>query len=207
MTPEDQLERGLADLGLDLGPAIRAKLLAYLALLWKWNRVYNLTAIREPGRAVSHHLLDCLALLPQLGGATLADVGSGAGLPGIPLAIARPEWRVTLVESNRKKAAFLRQAAIELGLENVEIVEARAEDFRPPQGFEVVVARALSDLAEFIRIAGHLAARQGRLAAMKGLYPHQEIARLPAGWELEAVVKLPVPSVEGERHLVMLKRA
>lgn len=207
MTPGARLDRGLAALGLELGPEIRARLLAYLALLEKWNRVYNLTAIRAPERAVSHHLLDCLAILPHLTGPALADVGSGAGLPGIPVAIARPEWRVTLVESNHKKAAFLRQAAIELGLENIETVEARAEDYHPGQGFDVVMARALSDLAEFVRVAGHLVTPHGRLAAMKGIYPAEEIATLPAGWELEAAVNLQVPSIEGERHLVMVKRA
>lgn len=206
MSPERQLERGLAALGLNLAAPVRDTLLRYLALLDKWNRVYSLTAIRDPKRAVSHHLLDCLAALPHLAGPKVVDVGSGAGLPGIPLAIARPGWHVTLVEPNRKKAAFLRQAAIELALSNVTVVEARAEEFRPPEGFDLVVARALSDLGEFVRVAGHLAAPEGRLIAMKGLYPHEEIARLPAGWQVEHVMQLPVPGVEGERHLVLVKR-
>lgn len=207
MSPEVQLEQGLCALGLNLTPEIRARLLAYLALLEKWNRVYNLTAIRDSQKAVSHHLLDCLAILPYLDGPKIADVGSGAGLPGIPLALARPDWRVTLVESNHKKIAFLRQAAIELALTNITVEAGRAEDFQAAEGFDEVVSRALSDLEEFARIAGHLPAPRGRLVAMKGPHPHEEITQLPAGWEVERVVRLLAPGVEGGRHLVLVKRA
>lgn len=207
MSPEAQLEQGLGALGLNLTPEIRARLLAYLALLEKWNRVYNLTAIRDSRRAVSHHLLDCLAILPYLEGPKIADVGSGAGLPGIPLALARPDWRVTLVESSHKKIAFLRQAAIELALTNIVVEAGRAEDFQAAEGFDEVVSRALSDLEEFARIAGHLPAPRGRLVAMKGPHPHKEMTQLPAGWEVERVVRLLVPGVEGGRHLVLVKRA
>lgn len=207
MTPEAQLQQGLGALGLNLASEIRARLLAYLALLEKWNRVYNLTAIRDPKRAVSHHLLDCLAILPYLEGLKIADVGSGAGLPGIPLAIARPDWRVTLVEPNHKKIAFLRQTTIELALTNITLEAGRAEDFQPAEGFNGVVARALSDLGKLVSVAGHLLAPHGRLVAMKGPYPHEEMTQLPADWEVERVVRLPVPGVEGKRHLVLVRRA
>src|SRR5262245_41377869 len=135
MTAETQLRQGLAGLGLDLPPAVQAGLLQYLGLLAKWIKTYNLTAIREPARLVSHHLLDSLAVLPQLKGASIADVGTGAGLPGIPIALARPDWRVALLDSNHKKGAFLRQAIMELRLSNVQVVTDRAENWRPPDTF------------------------------------------------------------------------
>ncbi|GIK24780.1 MAG: ribosomal RNA small subunit methyltransferase G [Betaproteobacteria bacterium] len=207
MKSEEQLARGLAALGLDLPPAAQEKLLAYAALLGKWNKVYNLTALRDEQQVVSHHLLDSLAVLPHLGGAKrVADIGSGGGLPGIPLAIARPDLQVALVESNQKKSAFQQQAKIELGLANVSVHCERVEAWQPEEKCDVVISRAFSDLAEFVKLSGHLLAEGGALLAMKGVHPYEEIAQLPAGWRVAEVTPLQVPGVEGARHLVRVKR-
>jgi len=200
----------MAALHLDLDAAARQRLLAYLALLDKWNRTHNLTAIRDERRMVSHHLLDSLAVLPRLPqqpGLRLLDVGSGGGLPGIPLAVARPDWRVTLLDSNRKKCAFLRQAAAELGLANVEVVASRAEAYAPAQGFDVVIARALSETGRFAEATRHLLAPGGRLVAMKAANPERELAQLPSSVRLDRIERLAVPGVEGERHLVLMEAA
>ena len=204
MTPVEQLAQGIAALGLPVAPGVQQKLLDYLALIGKWNRVYNLTAVRELGPMVSHHLLDSLAVAPYLDGHTLLDVGSGAGLPGIPLALVRPQWQVTLLEANHKKAAFLQQAVIELGLANAAVVRERVESFRPAQTFDVVISRAFADLAEFIALAGRHVGEDGVLAAMKGVYPQEELDRLPAGFRLLDVVPLAVPGLDAERHLMLL---
>ena len=207
MTSEEQLARGLAALGLDLPPSAQEKLLAFAALLGKWNRVYNLTALRDAEQVISHHLLDSLAVLPHLGKAKrLADIGSGGGLPGIPLAIARPQLPVALVESNQKKSAFEQQAKIELGLANVSVHCERAEAWQPEEKCDVVISRAFSDLAEFVKLTGHLLAEGGVLLAMKGVHPYEEIAQLPAGWRVAEVKPLQVPGVEGARHLVRVER-
>jgi 16S rRNA (guanine527-N7)-methyltransferase len=210
MTPRDALERGAEDLGIALPGEVRERLMAYIALLVKWNASYNLTAVREPMAMVSHHLLDSLALLPHLpagseGDARLADVGSGAGLPGIPLALARPSWRVALIEASQKKAAFLRQAKIELGLANVEVHDGRVEELRSAQGFSIVVSRAFAELGDFIAACRHLLDRRGVLAAMKGKYPAQELAQVPAGLTAK-VIALRVPFLEAERHLVLCEQ-
>ena len=201
------LERGVSALALELAPTAQAKLLEYLALMDKWNRVYNLTAVRSRDQMLVHHLFDSLAVVPHLAGAALADVGSGAGLPGIPIALARPDMAVTLIEASHKKAAFLKQAAIELGLANVEVVNARVETWGAAQGFDVVISRAFSDLPEFVALAGRLCAEGGVLAAMKGVYPHEELAQLPAPYRVRAVVPLSVPGFEGERHVVFVERS
>jgi len=200
-----QLQAGLTELGLDLDARARDRLLAYLALLGKWNQVYNLTAIREPERMLSHHLLDSLAVLPHIEADRLLDVGSGGGLPGIPLAIARPTLQVTLLEASHKKSAFLQQAAIELGLGNVETLHARAQDYRPARAFPRIISRALSDLAEFVRLTEHLLADGGRWLAMKGVYPDEEIAALE-GARVVRAIRLKVPRLAAERHLIILER-
>jgi 16S rRNA (guanine527-N7)-methyltransferase len=202
-----QIRDGLAQLGPE--PAVQAEpLAAYLALLVKWNRVYNLTAIRDPQQMVTHHLLDSLTLLAHLGTpARLADVGSGAGLPGIPLAIVRPQMAVTLIESNQKKAAFLQQVKIELKLENVSIHCGRVEDYKPDVLFDAVTSRAFSDLALFVRSAGHLLAEGAPLLAMKGVAPQDEIAELPAGWQVARSISLRVPGLAAQRHLVVIERS
>jgi 16S rRNA (guanine527-N7)-methyltransferase len=207
MTLARPLAAGLAALGLDLDAGAQAKLLAYLALLQKWTRTHNLTAIREPERMLTHHLLDSLATLrhlPQAASLRLVDVGSGAGVPGIPLAIARPGWKVTLLDSNAKKAAFLRQAALELPLPNVEIAATRAEDYMPDALFDIVISRALSDLAQFAAVAKRLVAPGGRMIAMKGVYPHEELAHLAADVRVVAAPALKVPGLDGARHLVIM---
>jgi len=206
MTLAQQLAQGVLQLGFTLPAGAQQRLLEYLALLQKWNRVYNLTAVREAPRMVSQHLLDSLAVAPHVGAATLLDVGSGAGLPGIPLALALPDSRVTLLESSHKKAAFLKQAAMELKLRNVEVVCERVEAWQPPADFEVVISRAFSDLAEFVSLAGRHAAAGGRLVAMKGVHPYEEIEQLPQGWQLQQVIPLTVPGLRAQRHLVTLIR-
>jgi 16S rRNA (guanine527-N7)-methyltransferase len=198
MTPRAALQRGIDELALALPAGKCEQLLAYVELLMKWNRTYNLTAIRDPLEMVSRHLLDSLAVLPHLpmsDGASIADVGSGAGLPGIPLAIARTGWRMTLNDSNQKKAAFLRQAAIELGMRNVETYEGRVESWRPAARFAVVISRAFADLADFIAKCRHLVAPGGVLAAMKGAAPANEPQC--------SVIELNVPLLDARRHLVL----
>ena len=203
-----QLEAGLAELRIDVSGATQQKLLAYVALLYKWNRTYSLTALREQEQAVSLHLLDSLAVLPQLvalGADTLLDVGSGGGMPGIPLAIALPELRVTLIDSNSKKTAFLQQAAIELKLPNVAVHCGRVEQYHPQQGFAAVTSRAFAELADFVALTRHLLAADARWLALKGVWPHDEIARLPSSVVVDAVHRLVVPGVAGERHLVVMR--
>lgn len=206
----DDLDQGLTALGLD-ADALAPPLLAYLALLDRWNRTYNLTAIRDPRQMVTRHLLDSLAMHPFVENETLADLGTGPGLPGIPLAIAKPQLRVTLVESNGKKARFLREAVRTLELSNARVAESRAEalDVDVHNGgaaYEVITARALDTLPGIIEVGGHLLGPGGRLLAMKGLRPDEEIAALPAGWRLESVHALAVPGLVGERHLVIVGR-
>jgi 16S rRNA (guanine527-N7)-methyltransferase len=200
------LRQGLARMGLALPPAATDQLANYLDLLIKWNRVYNLTAIHDESKLVSHHVLDSLAVVAHLPEGTIVDVGSGAGLPGIPIAIARPGLAVALLDSNHKKAAFLQQAVAELGLANTQVVLERAEIYRPVRAFNAVVSRAFSDLADFVKLAGHLCAPNGVMIAMKGLYPHDEIAQVPRCWRVETATRLVIPQVEAVRHLVILRR-
>jgi 16S rRNA (guanine527-N7)-methyltransferase len=199
MTPAAALESGLDELELEVPAGAREQLLRYLELLAKWNRTYNLTAVRDPLEMVSHHLLDSLAVVPHLPmqGDTLADVGSGAGLPGIPLAIARPQWQVTLNDASQKKTAFLRQAAIELKLANVAVHEGRVEAWRPAARFAVVISRAFAELARFISSCRHLVQPGGVLAAMTGAAP----AESHGG----KVIALHVPLLDAARHLVLCR--
>jgi 16S rRNA (guanine527-N7)-methyltransferase len=203
----NQLESALLELEIALPAAATAQLISYLELIAKWNRVYNLTAIREAEKALTHHVFDCLAVLPHLKGGRTADVGSGAGLPGIPLAVAHPDWRVTLIESNHKKSTFLTQALVELGIANAVVAAERVEAVEPAGGFDLVISRAFSDLPEYARLAGRLVAPEGTLAAMKGVYPDEELALLPPQWRVQEVIPLHVPGIEAARHLVLLKRA
>lgn len=207
MTPRAALQSGLGELALPLPPGATEKLLAYLDLLAKWNKTYNLTAIRDPLQAVSHHLLDSLVVLRELSdrAGALADVGSGGGLPGIPLAIADPARRVTLNDTNEKKGAFLRQAVIELGLSNAEVHVGRVEDWRPAERFAIVISRGFASLVDFLSACRHLAAPEGVLAAMKGAYPMAELAQVPADCDCKDVRRLKVPLLDAERHLVLCK--
>jgi 16S rRNA (guanine527-N7)-methyltransferase len=201
-----QLAKGVSALGLTLPADVRLRLLDYLALMQKWNKTYNLTAVREPSNMMSHHVLDSLAVVPHLEARTILDVGSGAGLPGIPLALALPQAAVTLLESNHKKAAFLQQAKTELKLDNVTVACARVENWQPGNSFEVVTSRAFSDLAEFVALAGRHSAPGGRLAAMKGIYPHEEITQLPDPWQMRDAIALTVPGLRAQRHLLLIGR-
>lgn len=204
MSTADQLRLGLIALGLTLERDTQQRLLDYIALIEKWNRVYNLTAIREPEKMVSHHLLDSLAVAPHLRARQLLDVGSGAGLPGIPLALAYPGMKVTLLDSNHKKTAFLNQALIELKLSNAEVCGERVESWQTQNRFDVIISRAFSDMGEFVRVTRHLLAPGGVFAAMKGLHPYEEIDKLPSGCKVQQVLPLAIPGLDGARHLVLI---
>lgn len=201
---EQKLINGLTAMRLELPPAAQAKLLAHLDLLAKWNGAYNLTAVRDPVEMVSRHLLDSLSALPFLHGKTVADLGSGAGLPGIPLAIARPDIAVTLIESNGKKARFLREAVRTLPLPDVSVREARVQDVAGP--YDSVTARAFASLADMLAWGGHLVAADGHWLAMKGRIDPDEIAAVPEDFRVVAVHRLEVPGIDGERNLVELAR-
>lgn len=210
MNDDRRLSEGLAALDLTLDDATRARLLAYAALLTKWNKVYNLTAIRSPDQVLTHHLLDSLAVWPFVRALSrLADVGSGGGLPGIPLAVVAgalaPALRIVSIETVGKKASFQQQARIELGLGNFSVENTRVELLHPAQPFEAVISRAFSELADFANLAGPLLKPGGRLLAMKGVYPEDEIARLPAGWRVTECHPLRVPGLDAERHLIILE--
>ncbi|MCG2575711.1 16S rRNA (guanine(527)-N(7))-methyltransferase RsmG [Dechloromonas sp. XY25] len=200
---QDALAAGLADLGIELPAAAQHKLLAFRDLLLKWNKTYNLTALRDPAQAVSHHLLDSLAILPHVGDGPLLDVGSGGGLPGIPLAIAKPELSVSMVDTVQKKATFLQQAAIELGLKNVTAHHARVEEMSGQ--YAQISSRAFAEIGLFVSLTRHLLAPGGRWLAMKGIRPDEEIAALPADVSVESVIPLHVPCLDAERHLIILK--
>jgi 16S rRNA (guanine527-N7)-methyltransferase len=200
-----RLDDGLAALDLDLSDAVRDRLIAYVELLARWNAAYNLTAVRDPGEMVARHLLDSLAIAPHVTGTTLADLGSGAGLPGIPLALVAPERQVTLVDSNGKKARFLREAVRALKLANVRVIEGRVQDV--PGQFDCVTARAFATLADMLNWAGGLLADGGCWLAMKGKVDEAEIAAVPAGFRVERIVALQVPATVGERHLIVVRKA
>lgn len=202
-------ETGLASMGVALEPPQVAAALQYLSLLDKWNRVYSLSAIREPERMLTHHLLDSYSVLPAFEAFApqrILDVGSGGGMPGMLLAIARPQWHITLIDSNSKKTAFLQQTAIQLGLANVSVATARVEQFVPTEAYDVITSRAFAELVDFVTLAGCHLKSSGRMLALKGVYPHEEIRRLPADWQVESVLPLHVPGLDAERHLVNLVR-
>jgi len=205
MSLEEKLACGLEEMGLHLDSVTQSSLLNYVALMQKWNKVYNLTAVRDPLKMVTQHLLDSLAVLPHIVGHRVIDVGTGPGLPGIPLALANQALEVTLLDSNHKKTSFLRQACLELGLNNTRVVCERVEAWRPEEKYDVVISRAFSDLAEFASLALHLCSDTGLMLAMKGIYPHEELTRLPATVELQGVEPLKVPGLDAERHLVLLR--
>ena len=201
---QTRLEQGIAALGVQLPAGAVERLLDYQALLARWNGTYNLTAIRDPGEMVSRHLVDSLAILPYVQGQSLADLGTGPGLPGIPLALARPELQVLLVDSNGKKVRFLREAIRSLKLENVRAVQSRVEDVEGQ--FDCITARAFASLEDMLAWGGHLLTKDGIWLAMKGRHPDEELPGVPAGFEVKAIHTLDVPDVGGERHLVVLGR-
>lgn len=201
----DELAQGAAAMGLALSPAQRESLLGYLAMLIKWNGVYNLTAVRDPLLMVRRHLLDSLSILPWVDAGPVLDVGSGAGLPGLPLAVARPDLDFALLDTNGKKIRFVRQAVAGLGLDNVEVVKARVEAFERPGRYARITSRAFATLADMVDTSDRLLAPDGRWLAMKGAAPHAEIRDLPAG--LEALIEgLHVPGEVAARHLVVIRR-
>lgn len=208
--PHDEMMRTLAEgvraMHLDLSEAQLNKLMDYLALLSKWNAVYNLTALRDPRQMVTHHLLDSLAVVFAFDGAkNILDVGAGGGLPGIVLAIARPDMCVSMVDTVHKKTAFLTQVKAELGLANVTVYTGRVEQLKVPQKFDVITSRAFAELNDFVTWSGHLLEEGGRFIALKGVMPNEEIARLPAGWKVDRVESLTVPGLGAERHLVFVE--
>lgn len=202
------LSAGVQEMGLALSEVQIDQMLAYLALLSKWNAVYNLTAIRDPQEMVKQHLLDSLSAAPAFVDArNVLDVGAGGGLPGMMLAIAYPQTRISMIDTVSKKTAFLSQAKAELGLSNVTVFTGRVEQLEVTEKFDVITSRAFSELCNFINWSGHLLAEGGQFIAMKGVAPAQEIERLPAGWAVTGVQPLQVPGLNAERHLVFVRRA
>lgn len=204
MKEHEQLSAGISELGLTLNEVAVEKLLAYLALLHKWNKVYNLTAIRDKSDMVSHHLLDSLAVLPHLWKGRWLDVGCGGGMPGLVLAIAEPDWEFTLLDSNTKKTSFVQQVVIELGLTNVSVYSGRVEQWKPAYKFDGIISRAFAELGDFLQLTRHLLAPNGRWAAMKG-QPEPELGAIPQDCEVERVIPLNVPGLSAARSLVIAK--
>ena len=202
-----KLESGLDTLGVTLSASARSSLLEYCDLLIKWNKTFNLTSVDDPEQMISLHLLDSLAVLPFLPGGRVLDVGTGAGLPGIPLAIARPEQAFVLLDSNGKKTRFLVQASGQLGLENVEVVNQRVEQYQVQELFDVIISRAFSSLGQFLSTCNPLVSPRGQFLAMKGKLPEDELHHLPDGFHLVSSVELKVPGLDAERHLLMLRRS
>lgn len=200
------LSEGVRTLQLALSDAQIAQLVDYLALLSKWNAVYNLTAVRDPAQMVTQHLLDSLAVVPAFAEArNVLDVGAGGGLPGMVLAIARPDMHVSLIDTVHKKTAFLTQVKAELGLANVSVHTGRVEQLQVPRKFDVITSRAFAELNDFVTWSGHLLQEGGRFIALKGVRPNEEIARLPAGWKASEVQVLNVPGLKAERHLIFIE--
>lgn len=204
ITPRAQLDEGLKALNLDLAETQRQRLIQFLTLMMRWNRSFNLTAVRDPREAVTRHLLDSLAVLPYLAGTPVLDLGTGPGLPGIPLAIAEPTAHFVLLDSNGKKIRFVRQAALELNLHGIEAVQARMESYRPPQKFATIISRAVAELETLWQAAEPLLASPGRLLVMKGRRPEAELAALSA--PTPRCHPLSVPGLNAERHLIEIRR-
>jgi 16S rRNA (guanine527-N7)-methyltransferase len=197
----------LADNGHDLAALIQQQLLHYLQLMARWNQTFNLTAIRDFNEMVWLHVVDSLAISPYLHGTRIIDVGSGAGLPGIPLALAHPDKKIVLLDSNSKKTRFLTQVKLELNINNIEIVHSRSEDFNPATGFDSVVSRAFASIPVMLAKTGHLAAKAGQFIAMKGVYPEVEIQQLPVGFKVIATHKLVIKGLAAVRHVVCIQKS
>jgi 16S rRNA (guanine527-N7)-methyltransferase len=204
---QDMLATGIQEMALDVSPTQQAQLMDYLGLMFKWNAVYNLTSLRDPQQMVTHHLLDSLAAVPAFQDAkNVLDVGSGGGLPGIVLAIVRPDMKVSMIDTVHKKTAFLTQVKAELGLANVTVYTMRVEQLQVSDKFDVITSRAFADLSDFVNWSGHLLGEGGRYIALKGTAPMDEQQRLPAAWKITAVQPLQVPRLGAERHLVFIER-
>jgi 16S rRNA (guanine527-N7)-methyltransferase len=206
MKLEKRLRQGLHEMGLELPLAAVEKLLNFLQLLEKWNKTYNLTAVRDPEQMVPRHLLDSLSVLPYLQGPRVLDIGTGAGLPGIPLALARPDLEFTLLDSNAKKTRFATQALHELGLKNVAVVQERVEKFHPAEKFDTLIARAFASIPDMLAASRHLCAPSGRFLVMKGVFPQEELAAVTDGYRAE-VKALTIPGLDAARHMVILAPA
>ncbi len=208
VTPQhaEELTLGARELGVELTEAQHSQLLGYLSLLIKWNKAYNLTAVRDPDEMVSRHLLDSLSVVPFIEGDRQLDVGSGGGMPGIPLAILFPDMKVTVLDSNGKKTRFLTQVKLELKLDNLEVIHSRAEAFQPQVPFTGIISRAFSSLEDFTQWTRHMGDSKTRWLAMKGLHPADELVALPADFHLESAQALAVPGCQGQRHLLILRR-
>jgi len=198
---------GAAQLGIELSEQQAAQMLRLLDELDDWNQRMNLTAIRERGAQITKHLLDSLSIQPYLRGTRIVDVGTGAGFPGLPLAIVNPQRQFMLLDSTAKKLKFIEHVAQTLGLSNVQTIHTRAEDYKPDERFDIVVSRAVGPVLRFMNWSSHLCVGGGRLLAMKGRYPHDELEKLPNGWKLAAVHRLAVPGLDEERHLVEICRS
>jgi len=205
MNQEEELQKGIDQLGIMLRTDTQSKLLDYLALLHKWNKVYNLTAVRDPQQMVSNHLLDSLAVVPYLWHGRWLDVGCGAGLPGLVLAVVRPDWQFTLLDSNSKKTSFVQQAVIELGLHNVSVKCERVEKWQSAEKYDGIISRAYTDLVDFLRSTQHLIAPHGRWAAMKGV-AERELDGIPDDYRIERIIPLHVPGLHAARSLVIAAR-
>ncbi|MBK0080953.1 MULTISPECIES: 16S rRNA (guanine(527)-N(7))-methyltransferase RsmG [Kosakonia] len=201
----NKLSRLLAEAGISLSDQQQQQLVAYVEMLHKWNKAYNLTSVRDPNEMLVRHILDSIVVAPHLQGTRFIDVGTGPGLPGIPLSIVRPESHFTLLDSLGKRVRFLRQVQHELKLTNIEPVQSRVEDFPAEPPFDGVISRAFASLNDMVSWCHHLPGEAGRFYALKGQLPEDEIALLPAGLAVESIVELKVPHLEGERHLVIVK--
>jgi len=203
---EQQLRRGIEAMSLEVSDQQQALLMDYLRLLEKWNKAFNLTAVRDPAQMVDRHLLDSLSILPYIKGPNCIDVGSGGGLPGIPVAIVRPDLNITLMDSNGKKSRFQFQAVTALKLTNVTVVNKRVEQYQPEQLFDQVMSRAFSSLQDMMHWTLHLGTENAEWLAMKGVYPEDELQHLPEGVTCKTVHRLDVAGADGERHLALLQR-
>ena len=210
MTQTALLASGIAEMRLDVSIDAQQKLLAYLSLLQKWNKVYNLTAVRDPLEMVALHLLDSLSVLPYINANNLLDVGSGGGLPGIVLAICKPTLQVTTIDTVQKKAIFMRQVKGELSLSNLTVVHARVESYKPKEKFDAIISRAFSEIALFIKLTQHLLAENGQWFAMKGQVSHEELEdleiKLNKVIKIKNIIPLKVAGLEAERHLLILEQ-
>ncbi|VAW79084.1 16S rRNA (guanine(527)-N(7))-methyltransferase [hydrothermal vent metagenome] len=207
MTLDQQLGDGLNALDITIESGVQEVLVEYLQLLAKWNRAYNLTAVRDPKQMVTRHILDSLSIVKHVKGDFILDIGSGAGLPGIPLALCLPDYDFTLLDSNGKKTRFMTQAVKDLGIDNVSVIKARVEDYEPDVLFDTVVARAFSSIINLVRESVHLCKPKGQILSMKGTYPVAELDELPSTNEMVEVLRLDVPGVSAERHLAIVQCA
>lgn len=202
------LADGVQEMQLDVTPAQQEQLLDYLALMNKWNSVYNLTSLRDPMQMVTHHLLDSLAAVPAFGGArNVLDVGAGGGLPGVVLAICRPDMKLSMIDTVHKKTAFLKQVKAELDLANVTVYTMKVQELEVSDKFDVITSRAFADLSDFLAWSGHLLAEGGKFIALKGTAPAEEQERVPAEWKISGLQPLQVPRLGAERHLVFVERS